>query len=66
MAFKMHEIRELIRLIDESQIEEFEIDNEGAKVVIKKATGRAEAILPQPVITQEIKPATGSCSVNRQ
>jgi acetyl-CoA carboxylase biotin carboxyl carrier protein len=37
MAFKMDEIRELIRLIDESQIEEFEIDNEGAKVVIRKA-----------------------------
>lgn len=41
MAFKMHEIRELIRLIDESQIEEFEIDNEGAKVIIKKATDRS-------------------------
>lgn len=41
MIFKMHEIRELIRLIDESQIEEFEIDNEGAKIVIKKVGGRA-------------------------
>ncbi|MBH8596748.1 acetyl-CoA carboxylase biotin carboxyl carrier protein [Thermoactinomyces sp. CICC 10523] len=57
MAFKMHEIRELIRLIDESQIEEFELDNEGAKVIIKKATGRAEATLPQPGIAGEAKPA---------
>ncbi|TCS96387.1 acetyl-CoA carboxylase biotin carboxyl carrier protein [Hazenella coriacea] len=44
MAFKMHEIRELIRLIDESQIEEFEIDNEGAKVIIKKAGDRSAAV----------------------
>ncbi|WP_124727208.1 acetyl-CoA carboxylase biotin carboxyl carrier protein [Staphylospora marina] len=53
MAFKMHEIRELIRLIDESSIEEFEIDNEGAKVVIKKAGGR-EAVLqtPAPAVPQ--------------
>ncbi|SEN22660.1 acetyl-CoA carboxylase biotin carboxyl carrier protein [Lihuaxuella thermophila] len=48
MAFKMHEIRELIRLIDESQIEEFKIDNEGAKLVIKKATGRATLVTPAP------------------
>lgn len=36
-AFRIHEIRELIRLIDESDIEEFEIDNEGAKLVIRKS-----------------------------
>jgi acetyl-CoA carboxylase biotin carboxyl carrier protein len=56
MAFKMHEIRELIRLIDESQIEEFEIDNDGAKVVIKKATGRTEAVVPQPVMPEKVQP----------
>src|SRR4051794_3401347 len=56
MAFKMHEIRELIRLIDESQIEEFEIDNDGAKVVIKKARGRTEAFVPQPVMPEKVQP----------
>ncbi|MBA4494992.1 acetyl-CoA carboxylase biotin carboxyl carrier protein [Paenactinomyces guangxiensis] len=48
MAFKMHEIRELIRLIDESQIEEFEIDNEGAKLLIRKTSDRAVAVTPAP------------------
>jgi len=56
MAFKMHEIRELIRLIDESAIEEFEIDNEGSKIVIKKASGRAEIVNAQPVPVQTIQP----------
>lgn len=56
MAFKMHEIRELIRLIDESQIEEFEIDNEGAKVVIKKAGGRAVAAIPAPQAAPLVSP----------
>lgn len=52
MAFKMHEIRELIRLIDESQIQEFEIDNEGAKISIKKFAGQVQ-VVSQP----EAKPA---------
>ncbi|MFC7440960.1 acetyl-CoA carboxylase biotin carboxyl carrier protein [Laceyella putida] len=47
MAFKMHEIRELIRLIDESSIEEFEIDNDGTKITIKKAGERAVAVASQ-------------------
>lgn len=61
MAFKMHEIRELIRLIDESQIEEFKIDNEGAKLFIKKATGRAALVTsapePAPVVSPTPAPA---------
>lgn len=56
MAFKMHEIRELIRLIDESTIEKFEIDNDGSKIVIKKASNRTEIIqnqpTPAPVVVQ--------------
>jgi acetyl-CoA carboxylase biotin carboxyl carrier protein len=39
MALNVHEIRELIRLIDESQIEEFEMEHEGTKVVMRKAVG---------------------------
>ncbi|WP_142504308.1 acetyl-CoA carboxylase biotin carboxyl carrier protein [Melghirimyces algeriensis] len=35
---KMHEIRELIRLVDESDIEQFELDNDGTKVMLKKAS----------------------------
>jgi acetyl-CoA carboxylase biotin carboxyl carrier protein len=39
MALNMQEVRELIRLIDESHIEEFELENEGTKVVIRKGVG---------------------------
>ena len=34
--FKLHEIRELIRLVDESSIQEFKLDHEGSKLTLKK------------------------------
>lgn len=46
MTLKMHEIRELIRLIDESSIHELELEKDGEKVTIKKAE-------PQ-VVTQQV------------
>lgn len=45
MTLKMHEIRELIRLIDESSIDEFELEKDGEKVAIKKV--KAEVITGQ-------------------
>jgi acetyl-CoA carboxylase biotin carboxyl carrier protein len=59
MAFKMHEIRELIRLIDESQIQEFEIDNDGAKISIKKFAGQAQ-VVAQPVAQAPAAQATAT------
>jgi len=38
---KMHEIREVIRLVDESTIQEFELEYDGTKVTIKKALSNA-------------------------
>ncbi len=46
MTLKMHEIRELIRIIDESSIYEFELEKDGEKVTLRKAQ-------PQ-VITQQV------------
>ncbi|MBA4600906.1 acetyl-CoA carboxylase biotin carboxyl carrier protein [Thermoactinomyces mirandus] len=43
MKFRPYEIRELVRLIDESNIEEFEIEYEGNKLVIKKSGARTNA-----------------------
>lgn len=54
MAFKMHEIRELIRLIDESQIEEFEIQNGESTVKIKKGNGGTVPVANLPVGTQPV------------
>ena len=53
--FKIHEIREIIKLVDQSSIQEFELELEGAKVAIKKSGGAVEMIMPQiaaPVVTQ--------------
>jgi acetyl-CoA carboxylase biotin carboxyl carrier protein len=33
---KIHELREIIKLLDQSSIQEFELENEGTKVTIKK------------------------------
>lgn len=53
MPLKMHEIRELIRLMDETSIEEFELDNDGTKLVMKKALREegpaASPVSPAPV-----------------
>jgi acetyl-CoA carboxylase biotin carboxyl carrier protein len=49
MTLKMHEIRELIRIIDESSIHEFELEKDGEKVTLKKAH-------PQ-VVTQQVQVA---------
>jgi acetyl-CoA carboxylase biotin carboxyl carrier protein len=42
---KVQEIRELIKLIDESSIEEFEYENDGAKVLLKKRTGASTQVV---------------------
>jgi acetyl-CoA carboxylase biotin carboxyl carrier protein len=48
---KVQEIRELIKLIDDSTIDEFEYESEGAKVTLKKnkvVTATVQAAAPQP------------------
>lgn len=54
MTLKMHEIRELIRLIDESSIDEFELEKDGEKVAIKKV--KAEVITGQIPTTAPFVP----------
>lgn len=54
MVFKIHEIREIIKLIDQSSIKEFELELDGSKVSIKKTGGVVEevkTIIAQPVVT---------------
>ncbi len=45
---KVQEIRELIKLIDESSITEFKYETEDAEVFLKKATGEVQS--PAPVV----------------
>ena len=34
--FKIHELRELIKLVDQSSVQEFDMEHEGSKITIKK------------------------------
>ncbi|MGA9287779.1 MAG: acetyl-CoA carboxylase biotin carboxyl carrier protein [Anaerobacillus sp.] len=59
---KVQEIRELIKLIDQSSIDEFEYENDGSKIVLKKnevqyAQEPAQQPVQQTVTTQAPEPA---------
>ncbi|GEC90951.1 MULTISPECIES: acetyl-CoA carboxylase biotin carboxyl carrier protein [Brevibacillus] len=47
---KMHEIREIIKLIDQSSIQEFNLETEGAKVSLKKSNGTETIVVTQPAV----------------
>ncbi|MDF2680748.1 MAG: accB [Brevibacillus sp.] len=47
---KIHEIREIIKLIDQSSINEFKLETEGAKVTLRKSTGTETVVVSQPVV----------------
>ncbi|KYD25695.1 hypothetical protein B4110_2516 [Parageobacillus toebii] len=54
---KIQEIRELIRLIDQSNIEEFVYEHDGTKVHMKKPTKEALVqAMVQPAVEQAAKP----------
>lgn len=47
---KIHEIREIIKLIDQSSINEFELETEGGKVSLKKSSPTETVVVSQPVV----------------
>ena len=49
---KIQEIREIIKLIDQSSIEKFTYESDGAKLVLKKGSG-AQAAVATTVVEQE-------------
>ncbi|WP_042458241.1 acetyl-CoA carboxylase biotin carboxyl carrier protein [Neobacillus dielmonensis] len=53
---KIQEIRELIKLVDQSSIDEFVYENEGSKIKMKK-TGTATVATLQPVVQAPQVPA---------
>lgn len=55
--FKLSEIKELIKLVDQTSIQELELENEGAKLAIRKP-GRTEVVNVQtPPIAHTYVPA---------
>lgn len=62
--FKMHEIRELIKLVDQSTIQEFELESEGTKVNIKKSGGAGtEAVSTVSPVAEVAAPASAATAV---
>jgi acetyl-CoA carboxylase biotin carboxyl carrier protein len=59
--FKLSEIKELIKLVDESSVQELEIENEGSRLSIRKP-GKTEyvqaaAVQPQIIAAPQVQPA---------
>ncbi|MEK4028850.1 MULTISPECIES: acetyl-CoA carboxylase biotin carboxyl carrier protein [Bacillaceae] len=50
---KVQEIRELIKLVDQSSIEEFVFESEGSKIEMKKNSGVTYSVAPQAAPVQE-------------
>ena len=60
--FKIQEIREIIKLVDASSIDEFVYEADGSKVKLKKNAGLTEVVAPKvvapaPVVEQKAAPA---------
>lgn len=54
---KIHEIREIIKLIDQSCINEFELETEGAKVTLRKSAVTETVVVSQPVVQAPVAAA---------
>ncbi|AZB43533.1 acetyl-CoA carboxylase biotin carboxyl carrier protein [Bacillus sp. FJAT-42376] len=64
---KIQEIRELIKLIDQSSIDEFTYENEGAKLLLKKSAPEAVYSLPvQPQADAPVQAAAPAQAANHQ
>jgi len=55
--YKIHELRELIKLIDQSSIQEFELEHEDSKIAMRKQSGEVvtSMMVPQvqPVMVEQ-------------
>jgi acetyl-CoA carboxylase biotin carboxyl carrier protein len=50
--FKLNEIRELVRLIDETSVTELNVEAAGTKIIIKKEAGVTAPVIVQPAAVQ--------------
>ena len=51
---KIQEIREIIKLIDQSSIEKFTYESDGAKLELKKGSGTQAAVAP--TVVEQVQP----------
>ncbi|WP_066293694.1 acetyl-CoA carboxylase biotin carboxyl carrier protein [Bacillus sp. FJAT-29937] len=52
---KVQEIRELIKLVDQSNIDEFVYEHEGSKIKMKKKAAEAVVVQPAKIAVQEVQ-----------
>ncbi|MFV9510794.1 acetyl-CoA carboxylase biotin carboxyl carrier protein [Tepidibacillus sp. LV47] len=66
--YKIHELRELIKLIDQSSIQEFELEHEDSKISIRKQSAEVvtSMVTPQPqTVVMEQTPVVQPTSVTQ-
>ena len=51
---KIHEIREIIKLIDQSSINEFKLESDGTKVTLRKSSGTETVVVAQPAAAAQV------------
>jgi acetyl-CoA carboxylase biotin carboxyl carrier protein len=54
--FKLSEIKELIKLVDQSSLQELEIENEGARLLIRKPNKTESVFVTSPAVQQPYAP----------
>ncbi|MGG4168632.1 acetyl-CoA carboxylase biotin carboxyl carrier protein [Rossellomorea vietnamensis] len=54
---KIQEIREIIKLVDQSSVEEFTYEHDGSKINLKKNNGGTVSAQPAVQAVEEVKPA---------
>lgn len=68
MMFKLNEIKELIKLIDETSVQELEIENEGSKLTIRKPGPteyvQAPVVSAYSPVTQMVQPTHTAAASN--
>ena len=70
--FKIQEIREIIKLVDASTIDEFVYEADGSKVKLKKNGGTVEVVAPKavvaaaPVVDAGVAPVAAAAQANVQ
>lgn len=65
--FKLSEIKELIKLVDQTSVEELEIENDGARLHIRKPkSSEVVTVQPAPVMHTYTQPAAIPAAVSAQ
>lgn len=66
--FRLEDIKELVRLVDQSSVGELEIEHEGSRLAIRKSVQPAApvpAVAPAPVVQQPVVVPTASAPEER-